>query len=441
MNMISDFRKGNRLNLLLKEGQKESRWRKGLVLSGAILVSVVLLIYFFMLPSKSTLPPEDLTEPVTPASEEPQYQTIEGSVKGGSTFFNSLAEKNVPPQWIELIVLKLRPYVDFRKIKGGTYRLITDAKGEFVKFVYEASPTEVYEIEKDSQGYVAQRKEVPLETYVVKGVGEIRSSLFEAMDAIGEQDQLTTSFAEILAWEIDFYKDVKEGDRFKVVMEKVYKGNQFIRYGTIHSLEYQSGNKMVRGIEYQGAYYHENGTSLRKAFLKAPLRFNRISSRFSRARRHPILGGVLPHYGVDYATPPGAPVWAVADGVVTACDWGGGFGNQVVLRHMNGYTTYYGHLSRYGPGVRRGTRVKQKQIIGYVGSTGLSTGPHLDYRLAKDGRFRNPLKESFPAGAPIGKGEGETFQKRREEMVAWLQGDTPFQQFLPPIVSMRRPER
>jgi murein DD-endopeptidase MepM/ murein hydrolase activator NlpD len=362
-------------------------------------------------------------------------------VKGGSTFFNSLAEKNVPPQWIELIVLKLRPYVDFRKIKGGTYRLITDAKGEFVKFVYEASPTEVYEIEKDSQGYVAQKKEVPLETYVVKGVGEIRSSLFEAMDAIGEQDQLTLSFAEILAWEIDFYKDVKEGDRFKVVMEKVYKGNQFIRYGTIHSLEYQSGNKMVRGIEYQGAYYHENGTSLRKAFLKAPLRFNRISSRFSRARRHPILGGVLPHYGVDYATPPGAPVWAVADGVVTACDWGGGFGNQVVLRHMNGYSTYYGHLTRFGPGIKRGARVKQKQIIGYVGSTGLSTGPHLDYRLAKDGRFRNPLKESFPAGAPIGKGEGETFQKRREEMVAWLQGDTPFQQFLPPIVSMRRPER
>jgi murein DD-endopeptidase MepM/ murein hydrolase activator NlpD len=438
--MISDFKRGNRLNLLLKEGQNRKRKRQ-FVLLGAFLLALLPLIYFLGIHNNLTSPPPDVIEFTRSPLEEPQYQTIEGSVKGGSTFFNSLAEKNVPPQWIELIVLKLRPYVDFRKIKGGTYRLITDAKGEFVKFVYEASPTEVYEIEKDSQGYVAQKKEVPLETYVVKGVGEIRSSLFEAMDAIGEQDQLTLSFAEILAWEIDFYKDVKEGDRFKVVMEKVYKGNQFIRYGTIHSLEYQSGNKMVRGIEYQGAYYHENGTSLRKAFLKAPLRFNRISSRFSRARRHPILGGVLPHYGVDYATPPGAPVWAVADGVVTACDWGGGFGNQVVLRHMNGYTTYYGHLSRYGPGVRRGTRVKQKQIIGYVGSTGLSTGPHLDYRLAKDGRFRNPLKESFPAGAPIGKGEGETFQKRREEMVAWLQGDTPFQQFLPPIVSMRRPER
>jgi murein DD-endopeptidase MepM/ murein hydrolase activator NlpD len=438
--MISDFKRGNRLNLLLKEGQNRKRKRQ-FVLLGAFLLALLPLIYFLGIHNNLTSPPPDVIEFTRSPLEEPQYQTLEGSVKGGGTFFNSLAEKNVPPQWIELIVLKLRPYVDFRKIKGGTYRLITDAKGEFVKFVYEASPTEVYEIEKDSQGYVAQKKEVPLETYVVKGVGEIRSSLFEAMDAIGEQDQLTLSFAEILAWEIDFYKDVKEGDRFKVVMEKVYKGNQFIRYGTIHSLEYQSGNKMVRGIEYQGAYYHENGTSLRKAFLKAPLRFNRISSRFSRARRHPILGGVLPHYGVDYATPPGAPVWAVADGVVTACDWGGGFGNQVVLRHMNGYTTYYGHLSRYGPGVRRGTRVKQKQIIGYVGSTGLSTGPHLDYRLAKDGRFRNPLKESFPAGAPIGKGEGETFQKRREEMVAWLQGDTPFQQFLPPIVSMRRPER
>jgi murein DD-endopeptidase MepM/ murein hydrolase activator NlpD len=217
------------------------------------------------------------------------------------------------------------------------------------------------------------------------------------------------------------------------VIEKLYKGNQFIRYGTIHAVEYQSGSGRVRGIEYQGHYYHEDGTSLRKAFLKTPLRFNRISSRFSRARQHPILGGILPHYGVDYAAPPGTPVWAVADGVVISCDWSGGFGKQVVLRHMNGYTTYYGHLSRYSPGIRSGARVKQKQIIGYVGSTGLSTGPHLDYRLAKDGRFRNPLKESFPSGLPIRKGEREAFEKRRDGVMAWLEGEAPFQQTLSPI--------
>jgi len=445
--MISDFRKGNRISLLLKERQKGKRWRRRLALSAVIFLGSLLLIYLLIFPPQSNSPlldvteSGDVTESVIPKSKEPENQVIVGNIKGGSTFFKSLAEKNIPPRWVDLIVSKLKPYVDFKKIKGGSYRLMIDAKGELVRFVYEAGPTEIYEIEKDSQGYAAQRKEVPLETYLVKVVGEIRSSLFEAMDALGEQDQLTISFAEILAWEIDFYKNVKEGDRFKVVVEKVYKGDQFIRYGTIHALEYQSGNSVVRGIEYQGAYYHEDGTSLRRAFLRAPLRFNRISSRFSRARRHPILGGILPHFGVDYAAPPGAPVWAVADGVVVSCEWSGGFGNQVILRHMNGYTTYYGHLSRYGPGIRRGVRVKQMQTIGYVGSTGLSTGPHLDYRLAKDGGFRNPLKETFPTGVPIAKGEMETFQKKRDERMASLQGETPSQQLKFPLPSVQNGER
>lgn len=445
--MISDFRKGNRISLLLKERQKGKRWRRRLALSTVIFLGSLLLIYLLTFPPQSNSPlldvteSGDVTESVIPTSKEPEDQVIVGNIKGGSTFFKSLAEKNIPPRWVDLIVSKLKPYVDFKKIKGGSYRLIMDAKGELVRFVYEAGPTEIYEIEKDPQGYAVQKKEVLLETYLVKVVGEIRSSLFEAMDALGEQDQLTISFAEILAWEIDFYKNVKEGDRFKVVVEKVYKGDQFIRYGTIHALEYQSGSSVVRGIEYQGAYYHEDGTSLRRAFLRAPLRFNRISSRFSRARRHPILGGIFPHFGVDYAAPPGAPVWAVADGVVVSREWSGGFGNQVILRHMNGYTTYYGHLSRYGPGIRRGVRVKQMQTIGYVGSTGLSTGPHLDYRLAKDGGFRNPLKETFPTGVPIAKGEMETFQEKRDERMASLQGETPSQQLKFPLPSVQNGER
>jgi murein DD-endopeptidase MepM/ murein hydrolase activator NlpD len=234
------------------------------------------------------------------------------------------------------------------------------------------------------------------------------------------------AFAEILAWEIDFYKDVREGDQFKVVVEKIYKGDQFIQYGTLHAVEYQRGEKIIRGIRYKEDYYNEKGISLRKAFLKAPLRFNRISSRFSRARKHPILGGVRPHFGVDYAAPPGTPIWAVADGTVTSCGWNGGYGNQVILRHMNGYMTYYGHLSGFGLGIRKGVRVRQKQIIGYVGSTGLSTGPHLDYRLAKDSQFQNPLKATFPTGLSIEKGERDTFHQRGDEMLEWLQGDSPY---------------
>jgi len=401
------------------------------ILSGTLLSLCLLLISFFIFSPKIRLQLADLVGLTRPSTEESQSQgfqpqVIEGSVKERSTLFQSLAEKNIPLQWIDLIVSKLKPYVDFKKIKGGTYRLVSNMKGDLVKFIFEVGPTEVYEIERDSQGYTAQKKEIVLETHLVKVIGEIRSSLFEAMEAIGEQDQLVIAFAEIFAWEIDFYKDVREGDRFKVVVENMYKGNQFIRYGLIHAVEYQRGEKAVQGIGYQGEYYNANGVSLRKAFLKAPLRFNRISSRFSRARRHPILGGVRPHFGVDYAAPTGTPIWAVADGAVLSCGWNGGFGKQVVLRHPNGYVTYYGHLSNYGPGIRRGVRVKQKQIIGYVGSTGLSTGPHLDYRLVKEGRLRNPLRESFPAGLPIKKEEMERFEKRREEVIAWLQGDTPY---------------
>jgi len=372
----------------------------------------------FFIPSTPPPPPA----PVPPTVQEPQLHTIEGDVKERSTLFKSLSEKNIPLRWIDLIISKLKPYVNFKKIKGGTYHFITDVKGELVKFIYEASPTEIYEIEKDPQGYVAQRKKVSLETHLVKVVGEIRSSLFEAMDAVGEQDPLTIAFAEILAWEIDFYKDVREGDQFKVVVEKIYKGDQFIQYGTIHAVEYQRGEKIIRGMRYKEGYYNEKGISLKKAFLKAPLRFNRISSKFSRARKHPILGGVRPHYGVDYAAPPGTPIWAVADGSVTSCGWNSGFGNQVILRHRNGYMTCYGHLSSYGPGIRKGVRVRQKQIIGYVGSTGLSTGPHLDYRLVKNNQFRNPLKETFPTGLPIEKREMEIFRQRRDEMLVWLEG-------------------
>jgi murein DD-endopeptidase MepM/ murein hydrolase activator NlpD len=419
-----DFKKKDRFEGRPFEAKRKRR--KRILLLGFLLAGLLLLTYFFVLPftppSPSDGPPA--TSPL--AAQAPPLHTIEGNVKERSTLFQSLMEKDIPLRWIDLIISKLKPYVNFRKIKGGTYRFIADGKGELVKFVYEASPTEIYEIEKDSEEYLVQRKKVPVESHLVKAVGEIHSSLFEAMEAAGEQDLLTIAFAEILAWEIDFYKDVREGDRFKVVVEKVYKGDQFIQYGPIRAVEYQRGEKIIQGIRYKEGYYNEQGVSLKRAFLKVPLRFNRISSKFSRARKHPILGGIRPHFGVDYAAPPGTPIWAVADGTVISCGWSGGFGNQVTLRHMNGYTTYYGHLSGFGPGIRKGARVSQKQIIGYVGSTGLSTGPHLDYRLSKDGHFRNPLRETFPRGHPIEKGEIEAFHRIRDEVVGVLQGDSPY---------------
>ncbi len=415
--------------------QRGKKRKMGLVLLGASLAGLALLASFWVLPSAPLRPsPQssalDTSEPAGPLPGEASHRVIEGKVKEGSSFFKSLAEKKIPVHWIEMIISRLKPHVNFRKIRGGAYQLIMDVKGQLVRFVFEAGPTEVYEVEKEGQTYIVQKKDISLRTALVKVVGEIRSSLFEAMDVAGEQDPLTLSFAEILASEIDFYKDLKEGDRFKIVVEKCYKGNEFIRYGVIHAVEYQKPEKTILGIRYQGDYYDEKGNSLKKPLLKAPLRFNRISSRFSRARNHPILGGLRPHYGVDYAAPSGTPIWAVGDGTVLSCGWSGGFGNQVVLRHGNGYVTCYGHLSRYGSGIRRGARVKQKQVIGFVGSTGLSTGPHLDYRIMKEGKYRNPLKEIFPPGAPLRAGEAGRFQAIRDEALSFLQGDEPSERSL-----------
>ena len=419
-----ELRKLNRIEGRPFEAKRKRR--KRILLSGAFLGGLFFLIYFLVLPSIPPPPSEPPPASIPPTSRESPLHTLEGELRDRSTLFQSLSENHIPLRWIDLIISKLKPYVNFKKMKGGTYQFITDVKGELVKFIYEVSPTEIYEIEKDSEGYVAQRKRVLLDRHLVKVVGEIHSSLFEAMEAAGEQDPLTIAFAEILAWEVDFYKDVREGDRFKVVVEKVYKGDQFIQYGTIHAVEYQRGERIIRGIRYKDGYYNEKGISLRKAFLKAPLRFNRISSKFSWARKHPILGGTRPHLGIDYAAPPGTPIWAVAEGTVTFCGWNTGFGNQVILRHMNGYMTYYGHLSGFGSGIKKGARVGQKQIVGYVGSTGLSTGPHLDYRVAQNGQFRNPLKEVFPTGLPIEKGEMEAFHKTRDGMWDWLQGGLPY---------------
>lgn len=381
---------------------------------GIFFIFVLGFIFFILYESQPVKSPE----PEKSSDPEPQYQVLEGVIRPKTSLYQSLKERNIPHSWIDLIISKLKPFLNFNQLRGGAYRLITTLKGEFLEFIFEKSPVEIYKIKKRDGEYIVQKEDVPLQKELVRVSGEIRCSLYEAMKEAGEQDLLTLSYADILAWEIDFYQDLREGDRFQLLVEKLYRGKEFVQYGPILALEYRSGDRVIRGFRYKNEYYNEQGFALRKPFLKAPLRFDRISSRFSHARRHPILGGVRPHYAVDYAAPEGTPVWAVADGRVVFAGWKGGYGKLVILQHRNGYQTYYGHLSRFGPGIREGKRVSQKEIIGYVGSTGLATGPHLDYRLSKDGKFLNPLKAMFPPGTPIKKEELSEFFKKRDEMLA-----------------------
>ena len=241
-------------------------------------------------------------------------------------------------------------------------------------------------------------------------IGGDTSSLIGAIDAAGEHIQLALALAEIFGGSIDFNSDLQPGDAFEVVFEKSTHAGDFAGYGAILGARFVADGREHQAFRWtdpasgKSAYYDENGRSLRRFFLKSPLRFEpRITSGFSLRRKHPVHGGYRPHLGVDYGAPYGSAVVSVAAGVVVSAGWAGGGGNQVRIRHASGYESYYLHLSRFGKGVRAGTRIGQGEVIGYVGATGTATGPHLDYRLRRNGVFVNPRVEhgKLPPGEPI----------------------------------------
>lgn len=303
--------------------------------------------------------------------------------------------------------------------------------GQPKKLHYEPSPWLGYAVLSTEDGWKVERAETRPDVRVEAVYGEVRSSLFEAVEKRGESAQLVIDLAEIFSSDFDFTADTRSGDRFRLLVEKRYAADTFVDYGRILVAQYISDGRTLTGVGVQGArgrytFYDPAGRSLRKSFLKSPLPFSRITSGFTYARPHPILGGTRPHLAIDYGAPVGTPVWAVADGSVTAAGWKGGNGISVTLRHRSGYSTMYNHLSKLGPGVRVGTRVSQKQVIGYVGSTGLSTGPHLDYRIAKNGQFVNPLSEKFIPGEPIPGAERAAFTTRARDLIQRLETHASF---------------
>lgn len=234
----------------------------------------------------------------------------------------------------------------------------------------------------------------------------IRSSLWNDMIDAGISPLLIVDLADIYAWTVNFF-GLQEGDRFRVLYNQTVADGEVVRIDSVLFAIYNSGNYQACAVRFnQGdggnKYWSETGESMRKAFLKAPLRYNRISSRFTYHRKHPITGKVRPHTAVDYAAPTGTPVQSIGDGTVTLCGWdGSGGGNRIKIRHMNGYETCYMHLSKFASGIKAGARVAQGQTIGYVGSTGHSTGPHLDFRVWKNGTPVDPLKMISPPAEPL----------------------------------------
>ncbi len=361
------------------------------------------------------------------SSEGAPERIIEGLMESGSCLYTALEERGISPGQIAIITAHLKPIFDFRDCKpGDAFCVSLDGRGELQGFAYEANLTDIYEVTREENRYIASKKDLVLDRRLTKVEGEIESTLFEAIEKAGENDHLALAFGDIFAWEIDFHNDPRKGDRFKILVEKLYKDGQFIRYGKILAATYDNPSRVYGGFSFKDSragegYYDEEGRSLERSFLRSPLTFTRITSGYSRRRRHPILGGYHPHLAVDYAAPTGTPVRAVADGKVVFCGRNSGNGKQVTLSHGNGYSTYYNHLSRYGSGIRQGMKVKQKQIIGYVGSTGLATGPHLDFRISKNGRFLDPLTMKSPPTSTISGESWEDFEAQRDYLTSLLQ--------------------
>ena len=260
-------------------------------------------------------------------------------------------------------------------------------------------------VERSGNGFVASERALQLEPQTVVKSGEIRSSLFAATDAAGIPDAIASQLAEIFSGDIDFYRDLRKGDRFAIVYETLNDRGQPVRSGRILSAEFTNNQKVFSAYWFKsdenGGYYTADGKNLRKAVLRSPLEFSRVTSGFSTARLHPVLQTMRAHKGVDYGAPVGTKVRSVADGTVQFAGWQGGFGKLIVLKHQGVYSTAYGHLSGFAAGIRPGSRVSQGDTIGYTGQTGLATGPHLHYEFRVNSQQVNPLAVNLPTAIPL----------------------------------------
>lgn len=312
-------------------------------------------------------------------------------VKSGDTLYGVLSDTFTPQEMV-VINKEIKS-----KSKGFVLRPGMKIFMDGDKVTLNASIDKDIVIERGTDGVpfvTVNSYEPEMMNVVVRG--RIENNLFEAMSKAGEDSELAAMVAGIFEWEIDFLKDLRPGDKFVVLVEKKFINDKYAGYGKILAADFYNQGKLHRAVYYNDGknkgYYNEKGQGLERGFLRVPLNYSRISSRYSTSRLHPVLGYHRPHYGVDYAAPIGTPVKATASGVVKIKSRTKGNGNYIGLRHPNGYETFYLHLHGFNRSIKKGSYVEQGQIIGYVGSTGYSTGPHLDYRIRKNGKWLNPLK-------------------------------------------------
>jgi murein DD-endopeptidase MepM/ murein hydrolase activator NlpD len=325
---------------------------------------------------------------------------------------------------------ELRSLPDVRKsldrLRPGDIIMLTHLDGELKSLTRQLSDTAILSVTRASKGFNANIIENPLEIESSSMAGTIDSSLFGSVNGAGGSDGLAVALAEVFRYDIDFVNEVQPGDSFAVAYEQHWQDGEFVRDGDILATEFVNKGKTFRAVRYvmpdgSAEYFTPDGHSVRKAFLRFPVAFGRVSSGFNLARRHPVLNTVRAHKGVDFAAPVGTPIKAAGSGRVIHRGVKGGYGNAVILSHSGGVTTLYGHMSRYARGLSVGDRVNQGEVIGFVGMTGLATGPHLHYEYRVDGVHRNPATVPLPKAESISADLRADFEARTAPLLASLE--------------------
>lgn len=388
-----------------------------------LLASLVILVV--SLKPRQQLPPTNspTTFYLDRFAEKKNYrQSVHGTahtIALGDNLYQVLVNHGVKIQEVGGLIAAWRSLPELQKLRPGEILelIFTRDSQRLEKVRYQNMQGQVLATTRTEQGWTTSRYAQPVVVTSALARGAIKDSLYQSAVDENIDFELALALADIFAWDIDFFVDLRPGDHYSFLYGQRFREGKLVGNDRIVAAHFQNGSTRHRAYYYQAPgkradYYDDQGNSLRKVFLKSPLRYSHISSGFSKRRLHPILKIYRPHPGVDYAAPTGTPVAAVGDGRVISKKWKNGYGRFIAIRHNSRYITSYGHLYRYASKIKVGSNVKQGQVIGYVGASGLATGPHLDFRMKKDGRFVNPLKNRLPAARPVPPNYLSDFKKR-----------------------------
>ena len=367
----------------------------------------------------------------TSAKTEPaQLLRITGIVEKGQSLYEIFKRHGFDPRELFHVKEALAGVHSPREFRSGQpYEIHVDPEKRLHAFVYWVNDDSLVRVTRAAEGYQAEKLNLEYEKKILCLEGAIEDNLIASMGGGQQNLLLALNLSDIFAWDIDFTTALRKGDTFRMLVEGLYRDGEFKKYGNILAAEFVNDGVLSRAYRFEidgrADYYDAEGRSLRKAFLKAPLSFRRISSGFSKSRLHPVLKIRRAHNGTDYVAPKGTPVSAIGNGQVQAAGHQGGYGKLVVIRHPNGYKTFYGHLSGIAKGVRKGASVTQGQLIGTVGSTGISTGPHLHFEMRVNDKPVNPRKVEIPAGQPVPEALIASYRAARDGLAGQLASAPP----------------